>query len=375
VKVISRTQLTEGDGYEGVAADRVDNPEASPSRTHHAMRSLGQYRVIALGLAILIVLTVVFVPQFLTTKNILNVLQQMAIIGVVALGMHFVIVTSGIDLSVGSILEVATVSFAILLHNGTPVWPALLLTLLIGAAFGLVNGVGVVLLRIQPFVMTLGTLAVGDGLALTLTNGAQVQFSVHSSVLEFIGSAGGHGGVFGLSGQFVIFIVLAAIGWLVLRFLPFGRAVYALGGSAETARLSGIRVHRVTVAVYVISGMCAAVAGIMSAATLTVGAPNSGGLTNLNAIAAVVIGGTSLMGGRGSIWGTVAGAFVLAAISNIIILVGFSPFQAEIISGGVIITAVALLSLSASGSRTRRQFGLSLKHPVSRSITKRRGEA
>jgi ribose transport system permease protein len=304
-----------------------------------ALKTFGaRYGAVVAVVVLLLIGTSVFVPYFLTVTNLLNILQQMAIVGVISIGMTFVILTAGIDLSVGSILELVTVVFALLLKDGVTPWMAVLAGIAIGGAVGIVNGLGYTLFNIQPFVMTLATLAVAEGLALALSNGSEVNFSASSPLLSFLGN----GGIGQLSGEFVIFAVLAIAGWLVLRYRPFGRYVYAVGGSPETSRLSGIRVKRVLASVYVISGCCAGLAGIMTAARLQVGTPTAGALMNLDAIAAVVIGGTSLMGGRGSMWGSVLGAFVLAVIANVITLLGVSPYQSEIVRGGVIIAAVLI---------------------------------
>lgn len=306
------------------------------------------YGPVAALIVVLLVLAGAFVPSFLTVGNVLNILQQMAIIGVISAGMTFVILTAGIDLSVGATLELSTVVFAMGLGAKWPVVLAILVALGVGAAVGLINGIGYTVFKIQPFVMTLATLAAAEGLALTLSNGSEVYFTTSSHVVEFLGG----GGIGGLSGEFVVFVALAIISWVVLKFVPFGRFVYAVGGSLETSRLAGVKVNRVLLSVYVISGVGAAIGGIMTASRLGVGEPTAGGLTNLDAIAAVVIGGTSLMGGRGNIWGTVAGALVLAVITNVITLLGISPYQSEIIRGGVIVVAVLL----GSGGLILRRF-------------------
>lgn len=327
--------------------------EVQVDRPSPLMEFLNRYKVLVFLGLLLLVLSIFFVPEFLSSRNLLNVLQQMAIVGVITLGMHFVIVTAGIDLSVGSTLQVTTVTFALFLASETSLLIALVASLSVGALIGLINGLGIVLLKVQPFVITLGTLAIGQGVALSLSDGQQVTYEKDSELLRFLG----RGGVGDLSGQFIVFVALAIVAWAVLRYIPFGRYVYAVGGNAETARLSGINVNRVLLTVYVISGLCAALAGIMTTATLSVGVPTAGALANLDAIAAVVIGGTSLMGGKGNIWGSVAGAFILATIANLIVLVGAGPYQAYIVRGTVIIAAVALASVEFG--RLRRQAKLS----------------
>lgn len=326
---------------------RVQDEAAASGRSRRSL--LFSYGPVVGVVVVLLILAAVFVPSFLGAQNLLNVLQQMSIIGVVSIGMTCVILTGGIDLSVGAVLELTTVVFASALKGHVPVPLAILLALAIGGVAGLVNGIGSTVFRIQPFVMTLATLAIAEGIALAFTNGSTIYFTSTSGVVDFLGG----GGIGSLSGEFVVFAVLVVIAWLVLRFVPFGRYIYAVGGSAETARLSGIRVKTVLCSTFVISGVCAAIAGIMTAARLGVGVPTAGGLTNLDAIAAVVIGGTSLMGGRGSIWGTVGGALVLAVISNVITLVGISPYQSEIIRGCVIVAAVLLGSIGVLRNRRR----------------------
>jgi ribose transport system permease protein len=173
-----------------------------------------------------------------------------------------------------------------------------------------------------------------------------------------------------VSGQFVVFIVLAVAGWVILRHVPLGRFAYAVGGSPETARLAGIRVKRVLIIVYVISGCCAGLAGVMTTMRLGVGVPTAGALTNLDAIAAVVIGGTSLMGGRGSLWGSVAGAFVLAVIANVMTLLGVSPYTSQMARGFVILAAVLLGALGVL-SIGRRRDGEPSRGRISQALSKR----
>lgn len=317
-----------------------ENGEA-PGPDRRSRSGLLARMVPRIGLPILLVVLLgVLVPDFLSVGNLLNVLQQVSIIGVVSVGMAFVVLTGGIDLSVGSILAVSGVVFGLTVLGDVPVPLALLLAVLVGGLFGLVNGIGVTALGIQPFVMTLATLAIGAGLALTISGGSGVVFTRENALVDFFGS----GGIGAVPGQFVVFAATAVIGWLTLTYLPFGRYVYAVGGSREAARLSGIRVKRILLAVYVIAGACAGLAGMMTASLVQSGEPTAGGLTNLQAIAAVVIGGISLFGGRGHLLGAVFGAFVLAVIANVLVLLGISPYQAQIVQGFVIIVAVLVAS-------------------------------
>ena len=310
-----------------------------------ARRSTAVIGVLILGLLAVGLL----VPNFMTPDNLLHVIQQMAIVGVVTVGMTFVILTAGIDLSVGSVLALTGVVFALAITGGLDPMIAIGLAIIVGAFVGWTNGVISTYFKVQPFVMTLATLAIVSGVALTVANGTGVYFTTESPIVDFLG----YGKLFGIPGQFVVFAAVTLLAWLVLTYLPFGRYVYAVGGSVDTARLAGLRVNRTLVMVYLISGSCAALAGVMTAARLSVGQPNAGSLTNLDAIAAVVIGGVSLMGGRGSIWGAVGGAFILAVIGNVLVLTGVPPYQAVIVRGVVILFAVLLSGLNVSDLRSR----------------------
>ncbi|MCU1619215.1 MAG: transporter permease [Modestobacter sp.] len=301
----------------------------------------------SIGIFILLVLLVlIFVPTFFQGPNLLNVGRQSALVGIIAIGMTFVILTGGIDLSVGAILAVSGVTTAMLINQGMLLPAAGACGLLVGAAIGVVNGLGVALLKIQPFIMTLATMVAAQGLSLRLTNGGPEQFNGTDGLFTLMGS----GDVLGLPGPFVIFLVISILGILALRYLPFGRFLYAIGGSMEAARLSGVRTNRVIIVAYAISGLCAGLAGVMTAARLGVGDPTAGSLSNLDAITAVVIGGTSLAGGIGGAVGTVFGALLLAVISNVMNLIGISPFDQQIVKGAVIVIAVLL---AARGARRR----------------------
>jgi ribose transport system permease protein len=301
----------------------------------------------SIGIFILLVLLVlIVVPTFFQGPNLLNVGRQSALVGIIAIGMTFVILTGGIDLSVGAILAVSGVTTAMLINQGMLLPAAGACGLLVGAAIGVVNGLGVALLKIQPFIMTLATMVAAQGLSLRLTNGGPEQFNGTDGLFTLMGS----GDVLGLPGPFVIFLVISILGILALRYLPFGRFLYAIGGSMEAARLSGVRTNRVIIVAYAISGLCAGLAGVMTAARLGVGDPTAGSLSNLDAITAVVIGGTSLAGGIGGAVGTVFGALLLAVISNVMNLIGISPFDQQIVKGAVIVIAVLL---AARGARRR----------------------
>lgn len=299
-------------------------------------QALRDYQVTIILFVILFAITAVLAPVFFNVQNILNVARQASITGVVAVGMTFVILTGGIDLSVGAILAVVGVCFAMMIKLNIPIPLAMIVAMLIGIVMGLVNGIGITFFGIQAFIMTLATMAIGQGLALLLSNGTPISFMVDSDILDVIGN----GSVGGIPGPIIIFVVIAIFAGVVLRYLTFGRFVYGIGGSLEAARLSGVKTTRILLVVYAISGLCAAISGLMTTARLFVGHPTAGAFIMLDSIAAVVIGGTSLMGGRGSIVGTVAGVALLAMVANLLNLLGVSPFHQQIAKGLIIIIAV-----------------------------------
>jgi len=306
---------------------------------------------VVIALAVVFIMAVaILLPSFFQSSNLLNVGRQSAIVGVVAIGMTFVILTGGIDLSVGSILALSGVIMAMLVNDGWMIGSAVLVALAAGIVVGVMNGIGVAVLKIQPFIMTLATMVAIAGLSLRVTDGGPQQFNNGDFIFHLLGS----GGVLGIPGPFVIFVAVAVIGILVLRNLTFGRFLYAIGGSIEAARLSGVRTTRALVIAYAISGLTAALAGVMTASRIGTGDPTAGGLTNLDAITAVVIGGTSLMGGVGGAVGTVFGALLLAVLSNVMNLVGISPFDQQIVKGAVIVVAV-LLAANATRRRLDRR--------------------
>ena len=312
---------------------------------------LVNYKVPSILFALLLIFTIVWVPEFFNLQNIVNVARQASITGVVAIGMTFVVLTSGIDLSVGSILAVVGVSFAMLIQSGVPIGVTILIVLLIGVVMGLINGVGSTFFGIQPFIMTLAVMAAGAGLALLLSNGTPQSFALDSKLLAFLGN----GSFLGIPGPVWIFAASAVIAGVILKYLPFGRFVYGIGGSLEAARLSGVKTTRVLILVYVVSGLCAAIAGIITTSRLFVGHPTAGGFIMLDSIAAVVIGGTSLMGGRGRVAGTVAGVCLLAMVANLLNLLGVSPFNQQIAKGLIIIIAV-LFTTPGLKDRMKQQW-------------------
>lgn len=307
-----------------------------------------------LALAVLLAVFSLLSPAFLTPANLVILLKHVAINGILAVGMTFVILTGGIDLSVGSVAGLAGMVAGGLLTEGLVLpplgvkiyfhtWLVVAVALLVGAAVGVLNGVLVTRFRVAPFIATLGMLYVARGLALLRSGGATFP-NLHgrpewgNTGFPWLGAATI------LHVPVVIWIVaaLAALAAVTAAHTPFGRRVYAIGGNERAAELSGVRVLRVKLAVYVISGFCAALAGVIIASQLVAAHPATGETFELNAIAAVVLGGTSLFGGRGSIGGTMVGALVIGVLADGLVLLGVSEFWQIVIKGVVIVLAVIL---------------------------------
>lgn len=274
--------------------------------------------------------------NFMTAGNTMNILRQVSINVVLASGMTFVILTSGIDLSVGSILAVSAV-LGMLVSLGT--WSALSIPafLLAGLALGLLNGVLVAFVGLNPFVVTLGTMTALRGAAYLLANGTSVLNDTIPS-FEWMGN-----------GQFLaipwliwLAAVVVLVSWFILRKTVLGLQIYAVGGNPQAARLTGIKVGLVLLFVYAMSGLCSGLGGAMSASRLYAANGNWGSGYELDAIAAVVLGGTSLMGGVGSVWGTVVGALIIGVMNNGLTILGLSSFWQYVAKGAVIVLAVML---------------------------------
>jgi len=288
------------------------------------------------GLLALVVVLWALTPHFLTVSNLLNVAEQATIIAIVAVGMTFVIITAGIDLSVGSVLAFAGVVMASLLHAGLPLPLALVAGLVTGLLCGVVNGLLITVGRLPPFIATLGMMSVARGSALMFTEGRPISgFSEGFRALAT-------GDVLGVPTPVVIMIVIYAIAHFVLRRTKLGRYTYAIGGNEEAALLSGINVRVYKTMVYGLAGMLSGLAAILLTARLNSAQPIAGMNYELDAIAATVIGGTSLLGGEGTVVGTLIGALIMAVLRNGLNLLGVSSFIQQIVIGSVIIAAVLI---------------------------------
>jgi ribose transport system permease protein len=280
--------------------------------------------------------------RFADVDNILTILRLAAVIGVVSVGMTFVIIGGGIDLSVGAIAALSSVWATTLATQAMAEdfhWIVMVLTaILVGAGCGLINGVVIAYGKLVAFIATLAMLASARGLAEILAN-RRTQIVQDRDFLEFFS-----GDVLGIPTLVIIFALVAAAGWVLLNRTTFGRRTFAVGGNAEAARLAGIRVQRHTVKLYVLSGITCGIAAVMIMARTTTGSSTHGTLWELDAIAAVVIGGTLLIGGRGTIVGTVLGVLIFTTLGNVFTLNNLSS-SAQAVARGVIIVAAVLLQM------------------------------
>jgi ribose/xylose/arabinose/galactoside ABC-type transport system permease subunit len=298
---------------------------------------------------VLVVVATLWSPSFLTQSNILNVLRQVASsAGVMAVGMLFVILTRGIDLSVGSVAALGCVLTAYFIaFSGYSVPMTILLVILSGALCGAVTGGFVAYLKLPSFVMSLAMMAIARGLSLIFSAGRPIPIGDAGQALADFGS----GYLFGIPQPAIVMFAIFIVGGVVLNFTSFGRIITAIGSNEEAVRLSGIAVPRYILSVYVISGALAAVAGIISTSRTGVGSAQVGVGAELNVIAAVVIGGASLMGGRGGVINTLLGALVMGIIANIMNLAGVPGYDQQVYMGLIIV--VAMLIQYGAGSLKR----------------------
>ena len=289
-----------------------------------------------IGLVALCFVLWILTPYFLTVSNLLNVAEQTSINAIVAVGMTFVILSAGIDLSVGSIVALAGVILGVALRDGQPLAFALMLTLAVGVVCGAVNGLLVSHGGLPPFIVTLGTMSIARGAALLVTEGRPISgFAASFRVLAT-------GRVGFVPAPVIITAAVYVLAHLVLTRTTFGRYVYAIGGNEEATRLSGVAVRFHKAMIYAVSGLMSAVAAVILTARLNSAQPIAGMMYELDAIAATVIGGTSLMGGEGTLAGTLVGALIMGVLRNGLNLLGVSSFLQQIVIGAVIVVAVLL---------------------------------
>jgi ribose transport system permease protein len=275
-------------------------------------------------------------PVFLKPNNLLTILKQITIVVIVALGQTFVIASGGIDLSVGYLMAVSSIIFASLLKLGVPIVPAALLAISSPTILGALNGLMVAKLRLPPFIVTFGMANIAKGIVLVITQSYVIQLS--NPFISFIGI----GNFLGIPIMAYFIPVFVFIGWFLLQKAVFGSHVLAIGGNETAARLSGIRVHRIKILVYTMSGIFCGIAGILITARLNGGNPNAGLTTDMDTIGAVIVGGTALSGGAGTVIGSFIGALLMGVIRNGLVLMNVDLFWQTIVTGTLVISVVAI---------------------------------
>lgn len=291
-----------------------------------------------LALIILMVFVSILNPTFLQANNLMNLMRQLIINGFIALGMTFVILTGGIDLSVGSTLAVTSAIFAGLLQNGMNTILAILIALGLGLILGLINGFLITKGKLAPFIVTLATMTIFRGLTLVYTDGRPIAGPKDNFAFQFLGK----GQFLGIPFQVILFALAFLILWTILNKTALGRKIYAVGGNEKASFISGINIDKVKINVYVISSLMAVLSGLVLTSRLNSAQPTAGVAYEMDAIAAVVLGGTSMAGGSGSLTGTLIGILILGVLNNGLNLLGVSSFYQQIVKGIVILIAVLI---------------------------------
>ncbi|MFP7224651.1 ribose ABC transporter permease RbsC [Priestia filamentosa] len=291
-----------------------------------------------LGFIILVAIVSILNPSFLEPLNLLNLLRQVAINALIAFGMTFIILTGGIDLSVGSILALSSALIAGMIVSGIDPILAILIGCILGAVMGAINGLLITKGKMAPFIATLATMTIFRGLTLVYTDGNPITGLGENYAFQLFG----RGYFLGIPVPAITMIISFAVLWVILHKTSFGRKTYAIGGNEKAALISGIKVPRVKVMIYALAGLLSALAGAILTSRLNSAQPTAGTSYELDAIAAVVLGGTSLSGGRGLIVGTLIGALIIGTLNNGLNLLGVSSFFQMVVKGVVILIAVLI---------------------------------
>ncbi len=292
-----------------------------------------------ISLAVLVMIVSIINPTFISTNNALNIFKQITVSGLIAYGMTFVILTGGIDLSVGSTLGLSGIILGLLIKSGVNDVLSIIIILVMGTILGFINGVLVSKMKLQPFIATLSTMAMYRGLAMIISNGIPfMDVTKNAPVLDFFSQ----GNVIGIPFPMIVFIIFLGILYIILQKTVFGKGIYAIGGNETVARLSSVPVIRVKSIVYAISGFLCAVAAVILTSRLSSAQPTAGSGFEMDAIAAVVIGGTSMSGGKGKIVGTFLGVIIIGVLNNALNIIGVSAYYQQFVKGVVILLAVML---------------------------------
>jgi ribose transport system permease protein len=323
------------------AAQAATPPAEGKTQTKKRSFDVQEYALVGVIALLVVAGAILKGDSFLSTDNLFNVLRQGSIVGVLAIGMTFVIATAGIDLSVGSMLAAAGVAGGLVVDSGSFVF--IIGALLMGFALGAINGLAVAYGKVVPFIATLAMTLMARGLALWLSDKTPISLFDLDAVRWF-----GTGEVIGIPSSLIVFLGVAAIGWVLLNRTPYGRYVVAVGGNTEAARIAGIKVRWILFSVYALAGLCAGIAAVLLCGRLASASPVAGNLNELDAIAAVVIGGTSLAGGRATIIGTVLGVITFAIVFNLLTLMNLAVEIQSITKGAIILAAVLLQRRSST---------------------------
>lgn len=309
-------------------------PQEEVKRTPKSVATIRKYGMLII-LVGLIILMSILEPSFLSSGNIINIVRQMSVIGIVAIGVTFVIITSGIDLSSGSVIALTSVIVASVAQAGSyPVIIAILVAMLVGLSTGVINGTLIAKGGIAPFIVTLGMMTAARGMALLYSGGRPI--GGLSDTFQFIGQ----GMIFGLPIPILIFAFIGIVSFVLLNKTKFGKYVYAIGGNEQAAMIAGVNVTKVKIMVYAYAGLLSGLAGMILTSRIASGQPTAGTMYELDAIAAAVIGGTSLAGGIGTIGGTIIGALIIGVMNNGLDLMNVSSYWQQILKGVIITVAV-----------------------------------
>lgn len=291
-----------------------------------------------LALIVLVILVTIVNPNFIAPTNLLNLLRQVSTNALIAFGMTFVIITGGIDLSVGSTLALSSALMAGSIAAGMDPIIAMILSLVVGTVFGAVNGLLITKGNMAPFIATLATMTIYRGLTLVYTDGNPITGIGDSFIFKFVG----RGYLFGIPFPVVLMIISFILLFILLHKMTFGRKTFAIGGNEKASFIAGIKNDRIKTGIYALSGLMASLAGIIITSRLDSAQPTAGTSYEMDAIASVVLGGTSLSGGRGRLVGTLIGALIIGTLNNGMNLLGISSFYQQVVKGIVIIIAVLL---------------------------------
>ncbi|TRY24806.1 ABC transporter permease [Brevibacillus sp. LEMMJ03] len=319
-------------------ANKPKKSEAAGKRhwKETAFRIFGRYGMLFILIALILVMSILS-PTFFTSGNLLNIVRQMSIVGIVAIGVTMVIITTGIDLSSGSVIALVSVAVATFAHpDSYPLVVPIAIGLGIGLLAGVINGTIIAKGNIAPFIVTLGMMTGARGAALLFSDGRPI--GNLSDSFKFIGQ----GAVFGIPVPILIFALVGLVSYLLLTKTKFGKYVYAMGGNEQAAKIAGIPVDRYKIMIYAYAGLLSSIAGIILTSRIASGQPTAGVMYELDAIAAAVIGGTSLSGGIGTIGGTIIGALIIGVMNNGLDLLNVSSYWQQILKGAIIVTAVFL---------------------------------